>query len=85
MSKQRNQEIGARIRAVRVTLGLPQAGFAAELSTTQANISQIETGALLPTGKFLLRFTEKCPEVDLNWLFTGTGQPLKLNRKNDNQ
>ena len=68
--------IGDRFKMLRRLFALTQQQMGAALGATQANISQIENGEVVPTGNFLVRLKEQFPDVDLNWLIAGAGESL---------
>lgn len=70
--------IGKRFREIRELLKKRQVDFAKELSATQANISQIESGKCMPTGNYFLKLIERVPNINMNWVFFGEGDPLRV-------
>ena len=68
--------IGERFKKLRRLFAMTQQQMSAALGATQASISQIENGEVVPTGNFLVRLKEQFPDVDLNWLIADTGEPL---------
>jgi len=68
--------IGERFKTLRRLFAMTQQQMSAALRTTQASISQIENGEVVPTGNFLVRLKEQFPDVDLNWLIAGNGESL---------
>jgi transcriptional regulator with XRE-family HTH domain len=76
------QDIGHKIKELRtVHFKKTQKEFSKILEATQANLSQIESNKFRPTGSFLLRLAEKFPETDFNWLYYGTGSPLRPSKE----
>lgn len=65
-----NEDIGLRVKQVRVRNDLNQRDFAARLGISNGGISQIESGKTVPGGDFLLRIHQEFG-VDLTWLLTG--------------
>jgi transcriptional regulator with XRE-family HTH domain len=69
-------EIGKRIKQVRVELvKCSQFEFSEQMNMTQANLSMIENGKIYPSC-FLLMKLSIMQKINLNWLFTGTGDML---------
>ncbi|MCM1193940.1 MAG: helix-turn-helix domain-containing protein [Butyrivibrio sp.] len=48
--------IGKKMKLVRVEKGLNQIDMAREMETTQAYISQVETGRIIPNARFVKLF-----------------------------
>lgn len=70
--------VGSRLQSFRKDyLNLTQQEFAGKVDTTQANVSQIEKGLTLPTGNYIEKLILNFPELDLNWLFYGTGEMIR--------
>src|SRR5690606_20650173 len=64
------QSIGDKIRKFRTeVLSLSQRELGLELDSTQAGISQIESGEVLPSASFMKKLAERFPDVNYNWLF----------------
>ena len=71
-TKRRN-EIGARLREVRKSLGLEQWEMAKKAGMSQAIISQYETG-LTELSLSFLEFLKKKHDVSSDWMIFGTGK-----------
>lgn len=65
--------VGERIKAVRKTLGLTQAEFAARISSTQNTITRYETGNRSPSSTVLAMIGQTYG-INLEWLRTGVGE-----------
>jgi transcriptional regulator with XRE-family HTH domain len=72
---QQSSEIARRFKQLRQELDLTQKELSEELKTTQANISQIESGEVVPTGNFMIRLAQRFPDVNFNWLISNVGKP----------
>ena len=69
----RKNEIGARLREVRKSLGLEQWEMAKKAGMSQAIISQYETG-LTELSLSFLEFLKKKHDVSSDWMIFGTGK-----------
>lgn len=70
-------EIGKRFREIRNLLKMTQVEMSETLKVTQANLSQIENGDCLPNFKFYRTLSKKFPDVNFNFIITGSGSPFK--------
>lgn len=71
------KEIGARFKEIRLQLNLSQKNLSSTLSTTQANVANIERGAIYPNMTILLILTTEY-QVNLSWLLTGKGNMFAI-------
>ena len=74
--------IGARIKEVRVYLGLTQAAFSQKVCGGKGfptAIQLYELGSSIPGGNVLQKITNL--GVDGHWLLTGEGQIMRANRE----
>jgi len=72
------QSIGDKIRKFRTeVLSLSQRELGLELDSTQAGISQIESGEVLPSASFMKKLAERFPDVNYNWLFFDEGEATR--------
>ncbi|WP_443115565.1 helix-turn-helix domain-containing protein [Herbaspirillum seropedicae] len=70
-----SEEIGGRIKEVRLANGLSQRELGQRLDTSTGHISWLEAGKAMPGGELLLQLHREF-SVDLNWLLTGEeGEP----------
>ena len=77
LSKSIEAGIGLTVMEFRKLVNLKQAELAEKLDTTQASISQIESGKCLPGGHFILKLLDVFPMVNLYWLFLGVEKPFR--------
>ncbi len=73
LSMKRRQEIGGRVRAVRMSLRLEQKELAKRSGLSQATISQYEKGLTEVSLSFLAYLKEK-HSVSSDWVIFGTGE-----------
>jgi transcriptional regulator with XRE-family HTH domain len=66
-----NKELGNRLKAVRTTLGLTLEELAKEIDTNKVNLSRYESGLVTPNNNLYYHLALK--GINLNWLFTGSG------------
>lgn len=66
------QEIGLRVRAVRVKVGLTQDEFADEVNMARMSISQVENGNVGPSFELLYGMMVRF-DVNISYIFTGIG------------
>ncbi len=76
----RKNEIGARLREVRKSLGLEQWEMAKKAGMSQAIISQYETG-LTELSLSFLEFLKKRHDVSRDWMIFGIGKMPAKNVK----
>ena len=70
-----SEEIGGRIKEVRLANGLSQRELGQRLDISTGHISWLEAGKAMPGGELLLQLHREF-SVDLNWLLTGEeGEP----------
>lgn len=69
---------GARLRYLRELLGYKgqQQDFAHKVGLTQQSISNMERDKTEPASKSLNKIQQAFPQVNINWLVSGQGQPL---------
>ncbi|MDD2230511.1 MAG: S24 family peptidase [Candidatus Cloacimonetes bacterium] len=65
--------IGLRIKELRKEKKLTQCDVSTLLGVTQSSISRYESCTGDPDSAFLASLSKSFPEVNLNWLLTGTG------------
>ncbi len=65
-----SEEIGSRLKEVRLTNGLSQRELGQRLNTSTGHVSWLEAGKAMPGGELLLQLHRQFA-VDLNWLLTG--------------
>ena len=65
-----SEEIGGRLKEVRISHGLSQRELGQRLNTSTGHISWLEAGKAMPGGELLLQLHREFA-VDLNWLLTG--------------
>lgn len=68
-----SEEIGLRLKEVRLTNRLSQRELGQRLNTSTGHISWLEAGKAMPGGELLLQLHREFA-VDLNWLLTGEEQ-----------
>lgn len=68
--------VAERLLAVIEYSGLSQTAFAKKIGSTQANLWRQLNGQRI-TALTLVAVAEQFPEIDCNWLLTGTGTMLK--------
>ncbi|ALU90223.1 XRE family transcriptional regulator [Herbaspirillum rubrisubalbicans] len=66
-----SEEIGSRIREIRLSNGLSQRELGQRLQTSTGHISWLEAGKAMPGGELLLQLHREFA-VDINWLLTGS-------------
>ena len=76
-----SEEIGGRIKEVRLANGLSQRELGQRLDTSTGHISWLEAGKAMPGGELLLQLYREFA-VDLNWLLTGS-EPDVLPQESD--
>ena len=79
--KAKSANIGQRLIDFRKLHQLNQKEFADRIMTTQASISQIESGKSIPDGSTFIKLIDAFPMINLHWLFLGQEEPLKGNNK----
>jgi len=69
---------GTRLRHLRELLGYKgqQQDFADKVGLTQQSISNMERNKTEPASKSLNKIQQAFPQVNINWLVSGQGQPL---------
>lgn len=71
--KAKEQEIAARIKQLRLDLGLSQANFATKINLSGSLLIKVEAGTQAPS-KTLLDNVISTWKVDRNWLIYGKGK-----------
>lgn len=66
------EEVGRRIKEIRLSRGLTQQAFAASLGIVQGFLSDVERGKKLPSDTLLIALCHLY-EINEEWLFTGAG------------
>jgi len=72
-SKKNHEEIGTRIKEIRLSRGLTQKLFASSLGIVQGFLSDVERGRKLPSDTLLIALCHLY-EISEEWLFTGSGE-----------
>ncbi len=72
-TKENNEEIGRRIKEIRLSRGLTQQAFASSLGIVQGFLSDVERGKKLPSDTLLIALCHLY-EINEEWLFTGVGE-----------
>jgi len=62
---------GARVRSVRLYLGMRQAEFAQSIGTSRSHLSKVETSARKPNIEVLKRIIGSFLDISAGWLMTG--------------
>jgi transcriptional regulator with XRE-family HTH domain len=71
------QKLGSRFKQIRILLSKSQKEVSDEISYSQSNLSQLENGINEPGSSLLRRLAEKYPQVNIDWIVTGKGTPIK--------
>lgn len=66
-------EIGSRIRELRLKLGLKEQGFAEKIGCKQPTVNRYEKGLRMPDALAIKNIAE-ATGCDLKWLLTGCGR-----------
>jgi transcriptional regulator with XRE-family HTH domain len=69
------KDIGQRLRFVREQLGFTLVKMKEETGISKSYISDFERGKKIPASKYLFQLAEAF-KVNLNYIFTGTGDPV---------
>jgi transcriptional regulator with XRE-family HTH domain len=80
MSKQttsESEELGERIKHIRTLLNKSQKEISDDIQYSQSNLSQVENGVNEPGSSLLRRLSQKYPQINIDWIITGTGNPIK--------
>jgi len=80
MKRKLKEEIGARLRVLRDTLGMTQADMVKYLDVCRANYSRIEQGKVGPNPQ-IMHILKTNFNISLNWLVTGEGEMRPQKRK----
>jgi transcriptional regulator with XRE-family HTH domain len=75
--KSKAAAIGERLMWFRKLNQLNQKEFSESINTTQASVSQIESGKSIPDGTFFIKLIAAYPMNNLHWLFLGIEKPLR--------
>ena len=67
------ERIGLRIKQLRTSKKLSQVEFSRRLSVTQSSISRYESCTGDPDAAFLTSLSREFPDLNTNWLLTGSG------------
>lgn len=78
-----NNEIGQRLKEIRVFLGLTLERMSRETGVSVSYISDFERDKRLPSVKYLSRLLEYF-NVSIDYIFTGTGEMLLTQRERSN-
>lgn len=68
-------KIGERLKQLRDERGYSQREWANIMQVTQAFVSKVESGESNPNYDMISLLKTRYPEVNLEWLFTGTASP----------
>lgn len=71
----RLKEMGQRLRLVREQLGFTLVKMKEETDISKSYISEFERGKKIPASKYLFQLAEVF-KVNLNYIFTGSGDPF---------
>jgi transcriptional regulator with XRE-family HTH domain len=71
-------DINERFKWVMEQKGLNVGSFAETIGVAQATISHILSGRNKPSTDVILRLYDRYPDVHLEWLLTGKGEPTEL-------
>ena len=80
MKRKLKEEIGARLRMLRDTLGMTQADMVKYFDVCRANYSRIEQGKVAP-NPHIMRILKTNFNISLDWLVTGEGGMRPPKRK----
>ncbi len=69
-----------RILLLLKTRNLSASQFADEINVQRSGISHILSGRNNPSLDLVMKIIKKFPEIDIEWLLTGKGQMLKLDK-----
>lgn len=72
MNQLNKPSLAERIKSVRILLDRSQSGMAATLGVSQANVSDVERGARLPSYEYIVGLMKL--NVDIRWLLLGEGE-----------
>lgn len=78
--KSESEELGERIKHIRTLLGKSQKEISDDISYSQSNLSQVENGVNEPGSSLLRRLSQKYPQINVDWIITGAGNPIKGER-----
>lgn len=62
-----------RLKQIRIALNMQQGEFAKKINILQQQLSKYERGENKPSADFYIKLVENA-KVNLNWLFTGSGE-----------
>ena len=77
-----SKDFGVRIQKLMDYYQLSASAFADSIETGRSSISHILSGRNKPSLDFVLKITDKYPEVDIYWLLNGKGTFPKTNESN---
>lgn len=69
-----SEDFARRIEEICVHFDLSAAAFAQEVGVQRSSISHLLSGRNKPSLDFILKVTQRFPEVDLYWLLNGKGR-----------
>ncbi len=69
-------EIGSRIKKLRLSLGLKQVQFAQQVRVSQGYLAEVEKGKKIPSARVLLAISTVFA-IDEDWIRTGRGRKNK--------
>ena len=64
------KQLGERLRAIRIDLGLTQKDIAAELGIVQSMVSKVERGEPVMSNTIMLFFMYYCGKININYLLS---------------
>jgi transcriptional regulator with XRE-family HTH domain len=71
-------DINERFKLVMEQKGLSVGSFAKTIGVAQATVSHILSGRNKPSTDVILLLYDRYPDVSLEWLLTGKGEPTEL-------
>jgi transcriptional regulator with XRE-family HTH domain len=83
MTNNESKALGGRIKHLRSLLGKSQKEISEEINYSQSNVSQVENGINEPGCSLLRRLSKKYPQINIDWIITGLGNPIKGEKDKD--
>jgi len=78
----RENELSERIQIIIDLKGIQPSKFADEIGVQRSSMSHIIAGRNKPSLDFLQKVVQRYPEININWLLSGIGEPF-LKEKNE--
>ena len=78
----RENELSERIQIIIDLKGIQPSKFADEIGVQRSSMSHIIAGRNKPSLDFLQKVVQRYPEININWLISGIGEPF-LKEKNE--